>query len=283
VYAAVKAGKKTSFAMPLTARIHNVTKLKDTGSSNVVAKIEGSDPTLKNEYVVFSSHLDHVGIGEAVNGDTIYNGALDNASGSAILLEQARAFKTMSPAPKRSILFVSVTGEEAGLLGSDYFAHNPTVAKESIVADINTDEDLMLWPLQDIIAFGAEHSSIQKVLESAAKRMNLVLSPDPMPEEVIFIRSDQYSFVRQGIPSVYPVPGYKSNAPKIQPAEIFKKWEETRYHQPGDDMNQPGLMFDQAEKFARFLFLCGYMIADDTQRPTWNKGDFFGDLYSKKH
>lgn len=281
VYATMKAGKPQSFAMAMTAKIHNVTKLEDVHSPNVLAKIEGSDPVLKNEYVVYSSHLDHVGIGEAENGDNIYNGALDNASGSAILLELAKAFQGMNPKPKRSILFASVTGEEAGLLGADYFAHYPTVAKAAIVANVNMDEDQMMWPLEDIIAFGAEHSSLQKTVETAAKRMKLSLSPDPMPEEVVFIRSDQYPFVKEGIPAVFPVPGFKSSDPKINPMAIFKNWEATRYHHPGDDMNQPGLLWDEAAKYARFVFLCGYLIANDAERPKWNKGDFFGEHYGK--
>jgi len=282
VYAALKAGKSKSFDVGVTAKIHNETKLADVQSPNIVAKLEGSDPALKNEYVVYSSHVDHVGIGVAENGDNIYNGALDNASGSAILLELARAFRHMNPAPRRSILFVAVTGEEAGLLGSDYFAHYPTVAKESMVADLNMDEDLMLWPLEDVIGFGAEHSTLQGVMETAAKRMHMSLSQDPMPDEVIFIRSDQYSFVKQGVPAVFPVPGFTSSDPKIKPMEIFKNWEATRYHHPGDDMNQPGLLFDEAAKYARFMFLCGYLVANETQRPAWNKGDFFGEHYAKK-
>jgi Peptidase family M28/PA domain len=191
VFAAMKAGKPLSFAMPITAKIHNVTGLKDVASRNIVAKLEGSDATLKNESVVYSAHLDHLGIGEAVKGDSIYNGALDNASGSAILVEVARAFSGMKTRPRRSIVFLSVTGEEAGLLGSDYFAHYPTVGKSSVVANINMDEDLMLWPLRDIVAFGVEHSSLDAVVKKAAARLQLSESPDPVPEEVVFIRSDQ--------------------------------------------------------------------------------------------
>ena len=280
VFAATKAGKPLSFVMPITAKIHNVTGLKDVASRNVVAKLEGSDAALKNECVVYSAHLDHLGIGEAVKGDSIYNGALDNASGSAILLEIARAFSGMKTRPRRSILFLSVTGEEAGLLGSDYFAHYPTVGKSAVVANINTDEDLMLWPLRDIVAFGAEHSSLDAVVKKAAARLQLSESPDPNPEEVVFIRSDQYSFVKQGVPAIFPVPGFKSDDPKIKPAAIFKNWEETRYHQPQDDMDQPGLDFDAAAKYARFVFLCGWLITEDSQRPRWNKGDFFGEHYA---
>jgi len=282
VFQAAKEGKSLAFALPVTAKMHSVQKLKDVSSPNVVAKLEGSDPTLKNEYLVYSAHLDHLGIGEPVNGDSIYNGALDNASGSAILLEVARAFSQMNPHPKRSILFVAVTGEEEGLLGSDYFASNPTVPKDAVVANVNMDEDQMLWPLEDIIPFGAEHSRLENVARRAAARLHLDLSPDPMPEEVIFIRSDQYSFVKQGIPAIYPSPGVKSSDPNIKPAEIFKNWEATRYHQPGDDMQQPGLDLKQAVKYADFVFLCGWLIAQDPARPTWNPHDFFGDLYSPK-
>jgi Zn-dependent M28 family amino/carboxypeptidase len=237
---------------------------------------------LNSEYVVYSSHSDHLGIGQPVNGDSIYNGALDNASGSALLVEVARAFTKRNPRPRRSLLFVSVTGEEAGLLGSDYFAHYPTVAKDAIVADVNMDEDQMLWPLEDIIAFGAEHSSLDAVIRKAAERAHLAVSPDPMPEETVFIRSDQYSFVKQGVPAVFPVPGFKSHDPNIHPESIFKKWELERYHEPGDDMEQPGLMFDEAARYGQFLFLCGDLIANDAHRPAWNKGDFFGERYGKK-
>jgi peptidase M28-like protein/PA domain-containing protein len=282
VFHAAKEGKSLAFVLPLTAKIHNQANLDDVSSHNVVAKLEGSDSALKNEYLVYSAHLDHLGIGEPVKGDSIYNGALDNASGCAILLEVARAFSTMNPRPKRSILFVAVTGEEAGLLGSDYFAHYPTVSKDAIVANVNMDEDQMLWPLQDIIPFGAEHSTLDAVVKRAAERLHLALSPDPMPEQVIFIRSDQYSFVKQGIPAVYPSPGIKSNDPKIDPVAIFKEWEETRYHQPQDDMQQPNLDFNQAVKYAQFAYLCGWLITQDPQRPAWNPHDFFGDHYAKK-
>jgi len=174
---------------------------------------------------------------------------------------------------------VIVTGEEAGLLGSDYFATYPTVPANSIVADINIDEVLMLWPLRDVVAFGAEHSSLDAVIRKAADRFHIVESPDPLPEEVVFIRSDQYSFVRQGIPSVMASPGFKSDDPKINPAQIFGKWEEERYHQPQDEINQPGLDWESATQFARYALYCGYMVAQDPKRPTWNKGDFFGDHY----
>jgi Zn-dependent M28 family amino/carboxypeptidase len=145
--AAARESKTASFELPVTARIHLVTQLEDLRSPNVVALLRGSDPPLRNEYVVYTAHSDHLGISEPVNGDNIYNGALDNASGTACLLEIAKAFSRANPRPRRSILFVSVTGEEAGLLGSDYFAHYPTVPKNALVADINMDSAAMLGPL----------------------------------------------------------------------------------------------------------------------------------------
>jgi Peptidase family M28/PA domain len=281
VVAAAAAGKSRSFALPLSARISTVTRLHDLKTTNVAAELAGSDPALKAEYVVYTAHLDHLGISTPVQGDSIYNGALDNASGTAEMLQIARAFSSMRPRPRRSLLFVAVAGEEAGLLGSDYFASYPTVAKDSIVASVNTDEVQMLWPLLDIVAFGAEHSTLNAALERAAQRLHLTLSPDPVPEQVVFVRSDQYSFVRQGIPAVMLSPGFKSSDPAIQPLNIFEQWEQTRYHQPQDDMQQPGLDFEAGASFGRFAYLCGYEIAQDPVRPAWNSGDFFGERYAK--
>jgi len=281
VFAAAKNGTPLSFALPMTAKIRNVTKLEDIHSPNVIAKLEGSNPALKDEYIVYTAHLDHLGVGEPVKGDKIYNGALDNASGSACLIEMARAFSRLNPRPRRSILFLAVTGEEAGLLGSDYFAHSPTVSKSSLVANINMDEDLMLWPLKDLIVYGADHSSLSHEVDEAAKRLKLEISPDTQPEQVFFIRSDQYSFVKQGVPAVAPSAGTKSDDPKYNAKEIESKWETTVYHQPQDDMSQP-FLFEEGAKYARFNFLVGYFVAQKTERPAWNKGDFFGEHYAMK-
>jgi hypothetical protein len=278
LFALAKDGKTISFALPFTAKMRTVTKSENTESPNVVARLEGSDPTLKSENVVYSAHLDHLGIGAAVDGDTIYNGTLDNASGSAALLELARAFASLNPRPKRSILFVNVTGEEAGLLGSEYFAKFPSVPKDSLVANINIDEILMLWPIKDVIAFGAEHSSLEKDVTAAAQKYGLTLSPDPFPQEVVFIRSDQYSFVKEGVPSVMLSPGFHSDATH-DPMKLFGEWEEKRYHQPQDDINQPNLDYNAATTLIDVAFLTGYSVAQAQSRPTWNRPDFFGDLY----
>jgi peptidase M28-like protein len=279
VFAAAASGKLAPFNTPITANIHVATKSVDIQSSNIVAKLPGSDPALRDQYVLFTAHLDHLGIGAPINGDKIYHGALDNGSGSADLIEIARAMAGMYPHPRRSILFVSVTGEEEGLIGSDYFAHNPTVAKSSIVADVNVDEDLMLWPLQDVVVYGVEHSTLKSVVNEAADRLDLAVSPDPQPEQVIFIRSDQYSFVRQGIPSIFPVAGVKSDDPKIDAKKIEQNWEDNIYHSPLDNMDQP-FDFEAGAKFARFALLCGYLVAQQPQRPVWNPHDFFGQHFA---
>ena len=279
VFAAIKEGKSLSFPLPISAKISVTTQWTDTSSPNVVALLPGSDPTLKAQYVIYSAHLDHLGIGDRVQGDDVYHGALDNASGSAALLESARAFSALRTPPRRSIIFLSVTGEESGLLGSDYFASNPTVPKASIVADLNSDGVMMLWPLQSMITFGAEHSSLGKVVDEAARRLGLSQSEDPNPQQFFFIRSDQYSFVRQGIPAIWPSPGFNSNNPAIDPTAIFANWQKTRYHKPQDSMQQPGLNFEEAAKYVRFCFFAIYLIAQEPQRPKWNEGDFFGEHF----
>jgi hypothetical protein len=278
--AGVKAGKLPGFPLGGVAEIHTVTRRAALHSPNVVARLEGSDPQLRAEHVVYTAHLDHLGISAPVKGDSIYNGALDNASGTAEILEIARAFSRLPARPRRSLLFVAVTGEEEGLLGSDYFASNPTVPRSSIVADINIDEDLMLWPLRDVVALGAEHSSLEAVVKRATARLKLGVGPDPAPEQVSFVRSDQYSFVRQGIPSIDLEAGFGSDDPKIKPAEIADNWDNNFYHSPQDDMQQPGLDFEAAAALTRVGFLCGLYIAQQTERPRWNPGDFFGATFA---
>jgi hypothetical protein len=282
IFAAAKEGIPSSMPLPVTAKIKTVSKFRDLRSPNVVARIRGSDSKLRDEYVVYTAHLDHLGVGQPVNGHRIYNGALDNASGSACLLEIARAYSKMQPRPRRSILFVSVTAEEAGLLGSDYFAHYPTVAKDRLVANINIDGNLaLLWPIEDIIARGSEHSTLGITVREAAARMSFDVSPDPFPELVFFIRSDQYSFVKQGIPSIFPSAGTKSSDPDIKPQQIISKWRRTTYHKPQDNMNQT-FDFESGAKYARYNFFLGYLVAQKTEKPAWNPGDFFGEHYGKK-
>lgn len=277
-----RAGKSQAFALPVSAHIHTVAAQSIIQSSNVVAEIRGSDPVLRNQYVVYSAHVDHLGVCPAINGDNVCHGALDNASGVSAVLEIARAFASMPQPPRRSLLFVFVTGEEMGLLGSDYFAHFPTVPLNSIIANVNMDGvPGSFFPMKDVVGLGAEHSSIGDDLAASAREMGLEVTADPMPEEVGFIRSDQYSFVLQGVPAVILSDAHSSD-PKIDGVEVSKKWNVTRYHTPLDNIDQP-MDFDSMTKGTILNFLVGYRIAQNDVAPGWNRGDFFGTLFGPRH
>ena len=250
-------------------------------SSNVAGIIEGSDPVLKNEYVVYSAHLDHIGTGGLVKGDDhINNGALDNASGIAVMIETARQFALKKP-PKRSILFLAVTGEEKGLLGSEYYASNPTVPSDSMVANVNLDMPLILYPFADVIAFGSQHSTLESYVSRAAQTQGLKLSPDPMPEQNLFVRSDHYSFVKERVPSIFLVPGFQSKQPDIDGQKIFQEFFVQHYHQPSDDTHLE-INYEAGATFARVNYQIGTEIANDDKRPAWNENNFFGDTFGKK-
>jgi len=274
VVAAALDSKAQPFPLEFTASLHIVSRHSEVESPNIAGIVPGSDPQLKNEYVVFTAHADHLGIADPVNGDDIYNGAGDNASGTAALIEIARAFSRMPQAPRRSLLFIAVTGEEEGLLGSDYYARNPTVPISQIVANVNMDEVSFLYDFKDIVPLGGDHSSLGVIADDVAHHMRLEVSPDPAPEEVFFVRSDQYSFVEQGVPALYVEEGYKTVDPKLDGKKMQLNWESTRYHLPGDDMAQP-LNFDAIVKGTRVDLAVGYEIAQQTERPHWNVGDFF--------
>ncbi len=246
-------------------------------SANVIGVLRGSDPRRRDEFVVYTAHLDHLGISTPVNGDSINNGAYDNASGVALMLEIARAFTALKPRPRRSLAFVAVTGEEKGLQGSDYFARFPSMPRGQVVADVNLDMFLMLRPLRDVIAFGAGHSSLGAAVDSAARRRGLAVSPDPMPEEVVFIRSDQFSFVRQGIPAVFLVGGRAGDG-SID--EERQRWSREVYHTPQDDLTQR-FRWDEGVTFADFGLRVGLEIANAPGRPTWNPGDYFGETFGR--
>ena len=276
------AGKARPFDLPLRAEIRTTSRHEDVRSRNVLGLLRGSDPALRREAVVYTAHLDHLGIGEPRDGDSIYNGAYDNASGVASLLEVARAFSRLPQRPRRSILFIAVTGEEKGLLGSDYFAHQPSVPLTDIVAEINMDMFLTLFPVSDVVAFGANHSSLEGVVREAAGQMGLQVSPDPFPEEVLFVRSDQYPFVRQGVPAVVLSAGIQSADKSIDGRARLLEWLRTVYHSPQDDARQP-MDFESAARIARVNFLVGDLVAEAARRPTWKSGDFFGAQFSKSH
>ena len=198
--------------------------------------------------------------------------------GVSLLLEAARVF-AQSP-PRRSVLLIAVTAEERGLLGSDYYAHYPTVPTESMVANVNLDMPLFLYPLADIIAFGSEHSSLEGVVREAIAAEGFELTPDPMPEETIFRRSDQYSFVRRGVPATFLVPGYTSADPDIDGQAVVEDHRKHHYHRPSDDMSQP-FHWESALRFARANVRIGAAIAKDDEPPTWNEGDFFGEKFGR--
>ena len=276
---AAEAGKPPAFSLPLRATIRTVSVHERLKSPNIAGLLRGSDPRLRDEVVVYTAHLDHLGIGEPVRGDSIYNGALDNAAGSAALLEIAKAFTKLPEAPRRSVLFLSVTGEEEGLLGSDYFAQHPTVPIERIAADVNIDGLAILYPLRDIVALGAEHTTLDSTVVRVAKRMGVAVSPDPFPQEVFFVRSDQYSFVRRGVPSLFPFMGLRSDSGVDAPAR-FKEWFATRYHTPQDDVDQP-MDLESGAREAQLVFLVGLEIANAAERPAWKEEDFFERTFGR--
>ncbi len=278
---AADAGRPMSTALGVKVTLSQHASHEETSSANIVGLLRGSDPQLAGEYIVYSAHLDHVGIGTAVEGDDIYNGFYDNAMGVALMIEAARAFAAMPVRPARSMLFVAVTGEERGLLGSDYFAHYPTVPTDGLIANINLDMPLFLYPVADIIAFGAEHSSLETLISAAIAAEDFLLTPDPIPEEVIFIRSDQYSFVRQGVPAVYLIPGFTSQDPAIDGEAAFREHLATHYHRPSDDATRP-MHWDSALRFARANVRIGLHISAAPERPSWNEGDFFGTRFGNR-
>jgi Zn-dependent M28 family amino/carboxypeptidase len=270
-------GAVKGFALPVNVTVQLKTEIEKRQSSNVVGLIEGSDPALKAQTVILSAHLDHIGIDDHGKGpDKINNGALDNASGIATLLEVARGFKESKARPKRSIVLLAVTAEEKGLIGSDYFANHPTVPKADVAADVNLDMPILLYDFQDVIAFGAERSSMGPAVARAAGRVGVALSPDPLPDEGLFTRSDHYRFVEQGVPSVFLMTGFKNGGEKG-----FKDFLATHYHKPGDDLNQP-IDYQAAARFALVNYEIARELANAPARPTWNKGDFFGNLFGKK-
>ena len=239
-------------------------------SKNVAGILTGSDPKLKNEYIVMSAHLDHVGVGAPVNGDKVYNGAMDNASGIASLIETAKALAA-GPKLKRSILFVAVTGEEKGLLGSKYFAAHPTVDKKSIVANLNTDMFLPIIPLHRLTVYGLDESDLGAALKRAAGKFDVQVQPDPEPELNHFIRSDQYNFIRNGVPAVAMKFGAQPGTPEEQQ---LKTWSKQRYHLPSDDLKQP-VDLEGAARFDRIVEAFLRDVADANARPRWYPNSFF--------
>jgi Zn-dependent M28 family amino/carboxypeptidase len=253
---------------------------EEISSPNVAALLPGSDPVLSSEYLVYTAHLDHIGelAGEG-HDDAINNGALDNASGISVMLETARIFK-QSPAPRRSILFLAVTAEEKGLVGSEYFAQNPTVPVNSMVGAINLDMPILLYEFGDVIAFGAEHSTLGAAVEQAAGEFGIRLTPDPVPEENIFIRSDHYRFVQRGIPAVFLVTGPNALDADENVLPVIMGFRKDHYHKPSDDLDLT-INYPAGARFTRINQRAGEIVANQAARPEWHEGDFFGTTFSR--
>ena len=269
-------GRPQGFALKATATIAVATKDRRFSSPNVVGIVEGSDPKLKSEYVVLMGHADHIGVRKEGAGDRINNGALDNAAGTATLVEVARALAVAPDRPRRSVLIVANTAEEKGLLGAESFAHASTVPIDRMIAAIDLDMPMLLYNFTDVVAYGATHSTLKGVFEKTAAAMDLKLSPDPMPEQAVFVRSDHYTMVKQGVPAVMLATGMANGGDKA-----WATYLSTHYHRPSDDLSLP-IVWSAGARFAEFNYRVVRALADGDGRPQWYANDYFGDLFAPK-
>jgi Zn-dependent M28 family amino/carboxypeptidase len=275
--AELPSGAVPRFDLAQTATVSMRMETRRLESSNVAGLIEGADPALKGEVVVLSAHLDHLGLSAPVKGDGVYNGALDNAAGISTLLEVARGFAQAPQPPRRSILILAVTAEEKGLIGAEYFAVQPTLPKASLVANVNLDMPVLTYAFNDVVAFGAGHSSIGPATKRAGSSMGVGLADDPFPDEGVFVRSDHFRFVEQGIPSVMLATG-----PGNGGAAAWAKFLSQNYHQPSDDLTQP-IDYTSGARFAALNYAVARELADADARPAWNKGDIFARRFAPSH
>lgn len=269
--------KKTfhPFEIPGQLEIRVEAEVRRVEAQNVVAKLEGSDPVRRQEFVVYTAHYDHLGIGRPVQGETIYHGAVDNASGTAALLEVARAFASLPQPPPRSILFIATTAEEKGLRGAEYYTHHPLEPLRRTAANINIDVVQMLGRFQDVVPLGAEKSSLEEVVRQACAWMDLRVSPDPLPEKGYYYRSDNYRFAEAGVPSVSLNGGLEWEG--VSPEEARRRSEEwiaTRYHKPSDRYD-PAFDFVAAKRETELQFALGWIVAQAPAMPAWKPGDEF--------
>jgi len=282
IYQADMDGKPVAhFELPGKVSLARESAHRRFTSPNVVAVLEGSDPELKHEYMVYSAHLDHLGVIPGAAGeDEIYNGALDNAAGIATLLETARVLAAERGQLKRSVLFIAVTAEEKGMLGASYYAANPTLPIDSLVANVNLDMPLLLYPFADVVAFGAEHSDLKETVSKAAGLAGIELAADPMPEQALFVRSDHYQFVQKGVPSVFLVTGFTSRDAPPSGGEVYGGFLASHYHKPSDDLELP-IDYQAGVLFTEVNINIGREICNTPRRPRWNEGDFFGDIFAR--
>jgi len=271
-----RGGKLPPVRLSGSIAVRSETKWKDFSSPEIVGILPGSDPKLKAEHIVLMGHLDHLGVkADAKPGeDRIYNGALDNAAGVATMLEAAHTFTMSGKRPRRSVMFIANTGEEKGLLGAEYFAQHPTVPATSIVGLVDLDMPLLLYNFTDVVAFGAEHSTLAATAASAGKSMGVAIAPDPMPEESLFVRSDHYRFVQRGVPAVFLMTGHANGG-----QAIWKRFLSGNYHKVSDDMAQP-IEWQAGAKFAELNYRIARALADASARPLWYAGDYFGNRFA---
>ncbi len=272
VLALADAGKPMPhLALPVSVRGQVTLENSRLSCFNVVGRLPGSDPKLAGESVVLTAHLDHLGLGAPVKGDSVYNGAMDNASGVAALLEVARYLQEKKVHLRRTVLFVAVTGEEKGLLGSHWFAVHPPEGSGTMVADLNMDMFMPLTALKQLVAYGVEESSLAAPLKASASRLGMQVMRDPNPEANLFIRSDQYSFIHEGVPALALMFGYRKGS---QEERLQKEWFLNRYHALSDDPSQP-VDREAAARFVSLLADLTQRIADAPSRPSWNPDSFF--------
>ncbi len=283
VFAAASASKAQGFDLLATASLKRQTLLGKRSSANVLALIRGTDKRLASEIVVVTAHLDHLGKSAPIKGDGIYNGAVDNASGVAVLVEVARSLAGARSRPRRSVLFAALTGEESGLLGSDYLAKHPPLPGGKFVANVNIDMPVMLTAIADLVAFGAEHSDLGPLAARAAKAEGLALTPDPMPEETIFVRSDQYSFIRQGIPAIYLDHGVTAlpRLPVVDTRALVDGFLRDNYHQPSDEISLP-IHYPSLARLARVDARIVSEAASRSEPPRWNADSFFRTAFPQR-
>jgi Zn-dependent M28 family amino/carboxypeptidase len=259
------------FALGKGVRATVVTERSTVESPNIVAKLEGSDPKLKDEYIVVSAHLDHLGVGAPIHGKTIYNGAMDDASGVASVLETAKAFSEAKARPKRSILFVVFTAEEKGLLGSRYFAGHPTVPEGSIKAALNLDMFMPIFPLKKLHVQGLEQSTLGVDAKKVGEAHHIVVAGDPEPDRNSFIRTDQYSFVQAGVAALAFKFGWEPGSPEYK---AWRGWLAERYHSTADDLSQP-VDLVAAAQFNSFYYDLARTVADDPATQHYLDTSFF--------
>ncbi len=271
--AATRAFKPVDLGIQASMAIHN--ELRTIDSRNMVAKLEGSDPAVKDEYVIYTAHWDHLGVGAPVNGDRIYNGALDNSAGVSMVLEIARAFTEVQPAPRRSILFLMVTAEEQGLLGSEYYARNPIYPLSKTLAAINLDGVNQWGRTKDFTVIGLGASDLDDYLRQAAAEQGRTLRPDPEPEKGFYYRSDHFNFAKQGVPALDPDAGVDFiGKPEGYGTKKRDEYTNNDYHAPSDEV-KPDWDLSGAAEDGQLLFAVGYRVANADTFPKWKPGNEF--------